>query len=1001
MDRKEVFQILGIEDTKDERMIKNAYREKLAVTNPEDDAEGFMRLRTAYEEACRLAKQPDNLEADGQAEPEDTSPSGLWLNKVKEVYASLKLRSDVNCWKELFDDEVFMSLEEEENCSRKLLGFLMNHFRLPSDVWKLMDRRLGIVKDAAGLREHFPADFVRFIISKCERGEDLEFSQFEGADDAPYDLFLQYYDRCWQAIQEEKIDQANEHLQNADQLNIRHPALEICRARILMKQDKTKEAIDLLEELRARYPGDSMVNYNTAESLWKIDERDRAAAIYQGLKEETDTHYMANFRLTEWYYGKGQYREAKKCAEKVLYAGGDPDFMELLGKVNVEIEKELEAEYRGSGSWEPALELCWCYLQDGKVAKGIRLAANLEKLLPPEKEAEYNGLLAKLFVEEAEYEDSIAMTRAWEVSLEKKLAAGEDEEEQEKDRDRLRQAHLIRLQCYHSLGYGKRENFSLAIGEGNSTLTGTAKDVGVLLEMAQIYVEMEEYERSLELVDKLVNEYQILAAHAISLEGYRRQLNAGGVISTGQLCLQYFKGFVSAYEYMAKVYLDLKYKDEFWKLMEEAENNGVKSDVLDAYRYQMNRRPPEREIFNARLKNFRRNCLAQVEKGQMTFYESGLKELTQYLYQYPDSYMFVERGIFHKAAHHYEEAREDYEKALALSPANPYALNGLSLVYKFTGDYEKALMHIKRAILYMPEELTPELYTDMADIYSLMGDYERALLACRRYESTVKEPEIWYLDQLGECYVDLGQTEEACRVYERYQDRDLYKSLQKQVDACVKGYKRERAWALLTKWKDALDAACGRGLARGKNRKAMSGEYCTYYLYAGWTALVAGEKKGALAAFKESLKYMKDSDSTAAGRLGDAVFACVVCGDRKLGERLSKQLKNMLAKQSWDAEKHYYGRDKVKLRLRLLAGYYTESDGALQKMLDEEGSCGICSYCTSPYCKELECIRVMFLLKTGREQEARERLRKYLEIQPSDEYLLAIRHTVFSDERKV
>ena len=61
MEPIEVFQILGIEQTKDERALKNAYRDKLAVTNPEDDPEGFKRLRMAYEEACRYAGTPDAI----------------------------------------------------------------------------------------------------------------------------------------------------------------------------------------------------------------------------------------------------------------------------------------------------------------------------------------------------------------------------------------------------------------------------------------------------------------------------------------------------------------------------------------------------------------------------------------------------------------------------------------------------------------------------------------------------------------------------------------------------------------------------------------------------------------------------------------------------------------------------------------------------------------------------------------------------------------------------
>ena len=54
MNKTEIFQVLGIEETRDENLIKRAYREKLAVTNPEDNPEGFKRLRNAYEEACKL-----------------------------------------------------------------------------------------------------------------------------------------------------------------------------------------------------------------------------------------------------------------------------------------------------------------------------------------------------------------------------------------------------------------------------------------------------------------------------------------------------------------------------------------------------------------------------------------------------------------------------------------------------------------------------------------------------------------------------------------------------------------------------------------------------------------------------------------------------------------------------------------------------------------------------------------------------------------------------------
>ena len=42
-------------------------------------------------------------------------------------------------------------------------------------------------------------------------------------------------------------------------------------------------------------------------------------------------------------------------------------------------------------------------------------------------------------------------------------------------------------------------------------------------------------------------------------------------------------------------------------------------------------------------------------------------------------------------------------------------------------------------------------------------------------------------------------------------------------------------------------------------------------------------------------------------------------------------------------------------------------------------------------------MRILFLIRQGKKKEAKERLEKSLEIQPSDEFMLAIRHMVFED----
>lgn len=1020
MNINEVFQILNIEKTKDERAIKNAYRDKLAVTNPEDDAEGFKRLRTAYEEACRYAKSDgeDADRAENEGEKRDETPSGQWLEKAKTIYGNIITRRDTEKWKELFDDDIFLSLEEEENCRVKLIAFLMANYRLPTAVWKLLDSRLDIVSKAAQLREKFPADFVRYIVTKCSRGEDVEFERFEGEPEAEYDQYLHYYDLCWEAIQNKNYDQAQEALDHADALQIFHPAMGVCRAHLLAARGQTEEAVEYIRELWEKTPDDSMVAYNAAEIMWNNGRKTEAVEIYQSLKASNDKHYMANYRLTEWHYDQKEYDEAKKCAEKVLSSGADDSFMELLKKINAELEQELQRKYSEEKDILSGLELGWCYLQDGMTTKGIRIAEDIFDKVPEDRDSEVKGLLTKLYTEAFEMEEALSSAGKWAEALNKRLASDEPEEEKEKDRDRLRQYHLICMQCHKTFGeanlYRERcssgaeaeeyhrkaiENYHNAIAEGEKLMSETGDDIGVLLELARMYKDMQEYDKSLDISKRLIEEFQVYAAYANMLEVYRKQWDAGGVVQNARQCIYYFPAYARAYEHAAKVYLDLKRNDDLAAILDEAEKNGVKSVILDAYRYQMEHTVPGTDQFDKLLSQYKQSFLNRISAGQTELFEEAERTITEYLYDYPGVYMLNERGYFYKEAHHYEEAVKDFEKSLEENPYYPYAYHNMAFSYKYLGNFEKAVVCFQKAITYKEPGMSNLIYFDIANMYSILGEYKRALKYYREYVYGKNgNKNFYYVTHLAECMARCGQVDNAVQTVlvqngvslsDRY---DFMEYLYQQ-----NGREKE-AYELLKKWADAIgiETSVWKGLMPKKKYQNMNeNDHAAYYYRKAWYELLYGNGGQALKDFDKLI----EADKQAEGKQCDAAFAAILYGDERRGKKYARMLKNYLDGERSRADKPYYNRRKGHVMLEVLSIWYDDRDEEIERLLRESHDMEICHFCTHCICKELEGLEVLYLLKKGRAEEAEARIERNLSAFPFDEYMIAVRRMIKKENR--
>lgn len=1000
MDREEVFRILGIEFTRDEGQIKDAYRKKLMKKNPEDDPEGFKNLRAAYEEALRLATSEEEEE-----EVDDQTPSGAFVAKAAEIYRSLSRRIDVKEWEALFRKDVFLSLEEEDNCRYKLLRFIMTHYCFPTEVWKLLDKKLNVISDTDRLKEKFPADYIGFLVNRCDQGDDLEYSSFQGADDADYDAYIRNSELAWRALSEERYEDVKEFIQKADELSIKHPSLEVCKCQLMMKTGQKEEGLAFFERLYAEYPENLLVKFHYAESLWELgvqgdaDAKERSAVFFEQIKAGNNEHYMANKHLALWYYEQKRYQDAKKCAERLLAVSGSDDEvnLELLHQINRELESALEKSYAENQSLLTGLDLCWCYLQDGHPSYSMRIARELKDKVTPEKESEWKGLICKLHIELGDYEESASCALVWREALEKRLLLEEYAEERERDKDRIRQSYLIRMQCFHNLGFVDPSYFSKCIAEGEEILSGGLSDIQIRMELGQVYALMGEYEKAEAIAYDLLGTFQVSAANVILIETGRRQLNASMVVNASQQCIQDFPDYCKAYEAVAKVYLDLDYKEEFQTLLDTAKENGIESVILEAYAHQLDCPEPKLDDLSEKIDAFRKDYRKPVENGQLELYEKGLEIITGYLYDCPDDYMLVERAIYYKSAKKYSEAKADYEKALTIRSSNPYALNGLSNIYRVMGDIDKALFYLKKAILYGKDEFNPIIYTDLAEIYTQLGEYEMALESIKKFSSNVEEQPVWFVDQISDIYAKMGRADLVFDLRERAKEKHPDECFQDQIEGYVKAGQFAQAEKLLEQRAEELikpGLLNSLKLAANSDNKGL----LSYYKWYMWLYLVMGDGKQVKKALGQ-IKKLIASKKYEYGLAYDCIFAALCVRSKEYADFFSKRLSLALKSNEKEDKKRYFQYEKKYEVYRFFVELPKRDRKKLEELLESFESCHYCNACKEQGCVELVSAKILFLLLLGEYEEARAQYEsaKFRHVGPLDWNLLALGASFFQE----
>ncbi|MCL2045134.1 MAG: tetratricopeptide repeat protein [Oscillospiraceae bacterium] len=290
--------VLNLEETDDKDAIRRAYMVAIAKHNPEDDPEGFQRVRAAYEEILETI--------DAVA---DDTPMGLFKKKLELLYGDFSQRISVQSWKELLKEDVCVQLATEDAASNVILIFLLDHWYLPSAVLQILNDRFAWLQKKAALTMTIPAGFFEYM-------ENQIVSEYPSYDQFPIDIspdrFIYLLYEADGLVGRNELDDVDLLIDEMEQTGINHPCLLHLKSKLALARGEKENALVYAREAFLQYSDDVNSRFAYAIALQGMENAQDALVVFKGLLDELPSHFGAVKGLIECLISLEEYEEARE-----------------------------------------------------------------------------------------------------------------------------------------------------------------------------------------------------------------------------------------------------------------------------------------------------------------------------------------------------------------------------------------------------------------------------------------------------------------------------------------------------------------------------------------------------------------------------------------------------------------------------------------------------------------------------------------------------------------
>lgn len=740
MEEVVVWKVLGIEPTKEEEQLKNRYHELLREVNPEDDPEGFKRLREAYETALQMAKMPETVE---EVEKQPKDEIDLWLDKVNDVYWYANTRNNSELWKELFNDPVCVALDTALEVRERFLAYLMSHVYISQEIWKLIDKEFNIIADKQELEELFPRDFLDYVQYQIENQNFLAYDLLEvrGLDEAEIQLdsYIVAYLRIKTNIDRESFDGQWQLLEDLKAFEVYHPYEDVERIRLYLHEEQQEKAVELSESLLEAYPDDVYIGYWGGRAFWAVENWEKAYTCWKHVMECLPEHYTARVGIAEYYIKVQDYLKAKELIMDLLEINGrDDTVLNLMREVNV----PLADYYHDLAAKEPenkkhAVEACWCMFQNEQFEETIAELDQLE-LTPEDPEYyDYVNMKGRCLLGLEKYKEAIEYLQKWDESRKRLVDDGTE-------KYRKRQAREGFIKSAIGVAYQNLKEYEPArqyLEEGIRLEQDLSVRISFMDRLALLYSDNENYKRCVDICSEMIaQDPGYYPAYLRRQQAYFELQDGQNVVNDYYNAIHIYPKYYKPYLLAVKVFCIYRQYEDARKTIEAAKEQGIQQEMLDFYEIRVLRNLAQTEEENRKVMELcqRLKHKIQQEKEQ----ETVANALTEQEQLEQD---MQKEGILQDKVNQKDLAFEEILLCMDMDQTD-HALNMILKEIK-QGNTDYRLRWVK------------------ADIHRIKKEYEMAL---REYSRLVIDmPNNADIDYYrGICLQKLGRTEDAIMAFQ-------------------------------------------------------------------------------------------------------------------------------------------------------------------------------------------------------------------------------------------